>query len=197
MSENNDDGEDICYGHHNLLPGEWLDTAQRICKTSKHDLDNKPNKELEMKIFIDCEYNGMNGQLLSMALVPIDKQFEPFYQEHVIYEPITEWVSENVIPKLNQFTIGRDLRIPCDRLQFQASLMMYLNQYDSLHLIADWPDDIKYFCDLLITGPGMRIDTPSLTMEIRRDLDCISTNPHHALADAITMRDYYLAKGLE
>lgn len=140
--------------------------------------------ELEMKMFIDCEFNGMGGQLLSIALVPEDEQFEPFYREHAVHEPIDAWVQQIVMPKMK--TCG------CFRSHIQADLMAFLGQYDRIHLVADWPDDIKYFCELLITGPGERIDTPPLTMEIRRDLDCDSKNPHHALADATAMRDRYL-----
>jgi hypothetical protein len=53
-----------------------------------------------------------------------------------------------------------------------------------VHLVADWPEDIQHFCEALITAPGLRIDTPPLTMEIRRDLDAVSALPHNALEDA-------------
>ena len=49
---------------------------------------------------------------------------------------------------------------------------------------GDWPEDIEHFCAALICGPGMRINTPPLTMEIRRDLNGASQLPHNALADA-------------
>jgi hypothetical protein len=40
----------------------------------------------------------------------------------------------------------------------------------------------------------MRINTPPLTMEIRRD-DCPSEFPHNALADARGIRKFYLREG--
>jgi hypothetical protein len=43
---------------------------------------------------------------------------------------------------------------------------------------------------VLITGPGTRLDTPPLTMEVLR-VDTVSTNPHNALADATALRDWY------
>lgn len=149
--------------------------------------------KLNMNMFIDCEYNGMGGQLISIALVPEDEQLEHFYRELVINEPVESWVSDNVLPLLNQsqFMQVGGIYAPCSRASLQADLAMYLKQYDSIHVIADWPDDIKYFCDLLITGPGTRIDTPRLTMEIRRDLDCVSEQPHNALADAIAIREQW------
>ena len=67
------------------------------------------------------------------------------------------------------------------------SLCQFLSQFDSAHIVADWPEDISHFCNALIVGPGMRIDTPPLTLEVRRDLPNtadISRVPHNALEDA-------------
>lgn len=151
-----------------------------------------------MKIFIDCEYNGMGGQLLSMALVPInyDQSKDYFYEELLVHEPLQEWVLENVVPKL-EMTRGLFSRLDCPeglgmRPYFQNKLACWLYMYDKVELIADWPDDIKYFCDMLITGPGRCMTTPPLNIEIRRDLDAVSEKPHHALSDALAMRKRYL-----
>jgi hypothetical protein len=59
-------------------------------------------------------------------------------------------------------------------------------------LVADWPEDIQHFCELLITGPGLRLDTPPLTIEIRRDLDAVSALPHNALEDARAIKRKHL-----
>jgi hypothetical protein len=40
----------------------------------------------------------------------------------------------------------------------------------------------------------MRINTPPLTMEIRRDLDAVSEIPHNALADARAIKDLAILK---
>lgn len=135
-----------------------------------------------MNIFIDCEYNGPGGQLVSMALV--DSEMDGFYVELEIHEPIVGWVKDNVVPLLNK-------KYQVSRKQFQEMLERYLSKYERVHLIADWPDDIKYFCESLITLPGERIDTPPLTMEIRRDLDAVSKVPHHARWDAIAIKEQY------
>ena len=55
------------------------------------------------------------------------------------------------------------------------------------------PEDIAHFCQSLIVGPGARINTPHLTMEIRRDLDAVSEIPHNALSDARAIRAVHLA----
>jgi hypothetical protein len=83
---------------------------------------------------------------------------------------------------------------PINRRQFVLLLQIWLLQFPSIHVIADWPEDISHFCQALITGPGERINTPALTMEVRRDLDLIpSATPHNALADAWAIRDSHLA----
>jgi hypothetical protein len=55
-------------------------------------------------------------------------------------------------------------------------------------------EDIAHFCDILTTGPGNRIPTPTLRFEIRRDMDAVvPSQPHNALSDAAAMRDSVLA----
>lgn len=133
-----------------------------------------------MNIFIDVEFNEFGGELISMALVAGD---DIFYEVLYCAEP-KSWVKEHVMPVLEKKPITKEL--------FQTRLAAYLNDFQTIHIIADWPDDIKYFCDTLITSPGERLNTPPLTMEIRRDIDSSkSTTPHNALADAIAIQIAY------
>jgi hypothetical protein len=90
------------------------------------------------------------------------------------------------MPILGKSPINADRKIAWQL--FALSLHGFLKTYDSIHIVADWPEDIKHFCDALIIGPGIRIDTPPLTMEVRRDLDADSELPHNALADARAIR---------
>lgn len=134
---------------------------------------------MNMKIYIDTEFNGYNGQLISMAL--IDENGKEWY-EVLPFGELDAWVNKHVKPVLNKEPIG------C-KIDFQRNLEFYLSQYDSIHIVSDWPEDIKYFCDVLITGPGTRINTPPLTIEVRRDLNTLaSLIPHNALADVRAMR---------
>lgn len=136
-----------------------------------------------MRIWIDCEFNEFGGQLISLALVAEDGC--EWYQALPCLNP-GPWVAEHVMPVLK-------LK-PLDRSLFVFLLHQWLSQFPSIHIIADWPEDIAYFCQALIIGPGMRIDTPPLTMEVRRDLDLIpSAIPHNALADAWAIKDSHLA----
>ena len=136
-----------------------------------------------MRIWIDCEFNEFGGQLISLALVAEDGC--EWYQALPCPNP-GAWVAEHVMPVLKVK--------PINRRQFVLLLQIWLLQFPSIHVIADWPEDISHFCQALITGPGERINTPALTMEVRRDLDLIpSATPHNALADAWAIRDSHLA----
>lgn len=134
-----------------------------------------------MNIFIDTEFNSYKGALISLALVSSDGR--EFYCSVGCDNP-DPWVAEHVMP-----VIG----IPAFSIDWiQTELEDYLSQFESVHLIADWPEDIQHFCETLITGPGTRINTPPLTMEIRRDLDAVSAIPHNALEDAKAIRKRWM-----
>lgn len=127
-----------------------------------------------MNIFIDCEFNGFCGELISMALVA--ENGAEWYEVLPIQGPIDDWVKENVMPILN--------KKPIENLyKFQQSLQAFLNQYNNIHIVADWPEDIALFCKALITGPGKCMRTPPLTMQVIR-IDITSDLPHNALEDA-------------
>ncbi len=133
-----------------------------------------------MKIFIDSEWNGYGGELISLALVSEDHRI--FYEVLGCTSPIP-WVAENVMPKLGKPWITLE--------SLQEQLEFFLGQFGSVHVVADWPEDIMWFCKVLLTGPGVRIDTPPLTMEVLR-ANTVSSNPHNALADATALRDWYV-----
>lgn len=126
-----------------------------------------------MRVWIDTEFNDFKGMLISMALVAEDGR--EFYEVRHCKNPV-DWVAEHVIPILG--------KAPISLREMQVELVKFLAQFDSVHLVADWPEDIQHFCETLITDPGTRLDTPPLMMEIRRDLDAVSALPHNALEDA-------------
>jgi len=127
-----------------------------------------------VNLYLDTEFNDFQGPLISIALVGTD--FDEFYESLGCHDP-SPWVRANVMPVIGIQSITRQ--------GMQQKLMLFLRQYKTVHIIADWPEDIKHLCDLLITGPGTRIDTPPMTFEINRDLDGSSDiMPHNALADA-------------
>lgn len=146
-----------------------------------------------MRMWIDTEFNGFKGELISIAIVAEDGA--EFYEILDVNERLDPWVFRNVIPVLNSHRPDKDNRFgvhfprtPISRSYVQNNLRAFLFGYKKVHLIADWPEDIALFCRLLLTEkPGERIDTPVLTMEITRE-DYVSAVPHNALEDARAMR---------
>lgn len=138
---------------------------------------------------MDTEFNGFNGQLISMALVPMNNEEESFYSELVIKEPVDEWVHKNVVPKLNWAGVSYEV--------FQKQLEEFLMRHTEITIMVDWPDDIVYFCKALITGPGTAIRTPKLSIVIDRDLEYVSEIPHHALHDAVGLRQAFFTRSLK
>ena len=134
-----------------------------------------------MRLWIDTEFNEFRGALISMALVADDGR--EWYEALPCEQP-RPWVAQNVMP----FVGKEPLR---NGIELALSLCFWLRQFDSVHIVADWPEDIAHFCNALIVAPGQRVDTPPLTFEVRRDLPNtadISKIPHNALEDARSLR---------
>lgn len=138
-----------------------------------------------MKLFLDCEFTNFRGQLISMALVA--ENDDEFY-EVVQYktEQCHPWVVENVLPILNKDFIFYE--------DFQIKLRKFLNKYDEIEVIADWPEDFYHFTMALLTGPGEMMNCPKLTMTLERRLNYVSSLPHNALNDAQAIKAGYFKK---
>lgn len=133
-----------------------------------------------MRIWIDCEWSG--DDLISMGMVA--ENGREWYGILHCFDP-EPWVKENVIPVLG----GSEIGTWSDKRTFQIAMQEYLLKFDACHIIADWPEDIAWFCRMLVTGPGKRIGTPPLTLEIDRSLDSKGSRiPHNALEDAKAIR---------
>lgn len=132
----------------------------------------------ETKIYLDTEFNGFQGELISMGLVAENglEFYEVLPYQHMKIDP---WVEQHVIPILNKEPVHKHL--------FQEKLKDYLFQFSEIVIVADWPEDIQHFCAALITGPGMRIPTPKMTFVMDPNLPDTSRYskiPHNALEDA-------------
>ena len=135
-----------------------------------------------MKLFLDTEFNGFGGELMSMALVPETPGQLEFYCELEMYNQLNSWVRDNVVPHL--------ILVPSSRSEFQTKLAAYLNHVGECTIVADWPDDIRYFCESLISGPGERINIHhKLKFELDMNISYTSLVPHNALHDARAIRD--------
>jgi hypothetical protein len=136
-----------------------------------------------MKLWIDCEWNDFKGELISMALVAEDGS--EWYEVLKCANP-SPWVVKHVMCVTQKSSVTK--------ARMQVSLSKYLAKYRTVHIIADWPEDVERFCALLITGPGemLGLRQTRLTFEINRNLDSSESKiPHQALADARSMKLKY------
>jgi hypothetical protein len=147
-----------------------------------------------MRYFLDTEYNGIGGELLSLALVPDDG--DELYLTFRTSGPLLDWVERHVVPYLDSVSE----QLSCPRLSRQDAahaLERYLRHDGDTLIFADWPEDIAQFCNLMITGPGDMIDVRDVNFRLlpmtNFSTAANSKVPHNALHDARALRDHVLA----
>ena len=138
------------------------------------------------KLYLDTEFNAFGGKLMSMALVPMNLELPEFYCEIEMNDQLHPWVRDNVVTHL--------ILVPSTHNMFQQKLAVYLREIGECTIIADWPDDIRYFCESLITGPGDMIRISNIKFELDFGIQYESEVPHNALWDARAIRDSFLKK---
>jgi hypothetical protein len=147
-----------------------------------------------LRYFLDTEYNGWGGALLSLALVP--DHGEELYLTLDWDCALEEWVERNVIPYLD--TVPQQLVSPrLSRTDAARTVAHYLAGDAEPLIVADWPEDVALFNALLVTGPGLMAEVPEITFRLVQ-LPGFSTAanskvPHNALHDARALRDHILA----
>jgi len=145
-----------------------------------------------MRYFIDCEFNGHGGQLLSMALIREDGRS--------IYlciadkpEDLSSWVLMNVWPLVHiQLPVGHTVAYVND---WGSLLRDFVGSDQHPIIIADSPVDIGRFCTVLSTSPDgewVSTDYPAIGFEVH-NVDCYPTTlegavQHNAWWDAQALR---------
>lgn len=125
-------------------------------------------------IYVDCEFNGFGGELISFAMVADDGR--EFYG--VLPEPRTwdKWCYENVFPVLE--------KAPVESYDdFRLAFLEFLRGFRNPTIIADWPADLYHFNSVLL---GLRHEE-SVLVPCQMALvgcDYVSAIPHNALEDA-------------
>jgi hypothetical protein len=143
-----------------------------------------------MKYYLDTEFNGFGGDLLSLALVREDNSsLYLIYDFEGTYDP---WVKANVVPILLDFPDLQGNKFNVNQISAPYAIQNYLLNDNDVHIISDWPDDIRYFCQSIITGPGMMISIPKFTFSVER-VDAYPTKlkgavQHNALWDALALK---------
>ncbi len=155
-----------------------------------------PDSPAPLRYFLDTEYNGWGGALISFALVPEDG--EDLYVTLDVPRPFKPWVERHVVPYLD--TVPPALVSPrMSRIDAASTLAHYLAGDNNPRIIADWPEDLTLITALLVTGPAEMVDLPGATFEFLRlpgfSTAATSKVPHNALHDARALRDHLL--GLE
>jgi len=141
------------------------------------------------RYFLDTEFNEFGGDLISLALVREDG--ESIYLVTECKNP-GAWVAENVIPILGE---GRD-PIWIGPSEFAGRIAVFLNGDSAPTIISDWPDDIRYFCQAVITGPGEMAAIPRLQFQMLR-VNAYPTTlagavQHNAWWDAMALRQMFI-----
>lgn len=132
-----------------------------------------------MRYYLDCEFNGFGGELISMALVSDeDGEFYEIIEIDSEYEP---WVAENVVPHLDKPATFLD--------EFRVKLFAFLKAAPSpVEIVCDWPADVLYLMHTLMGADHAETVMIPMTITIV-DLDEVkSVIPHHALWDARAIR---------
>lgn len=132
--------------------------------------------------------------LLSLALVP--DHGEELYLTLDWDGALEQWVERNVVPYLDM--VPDSLVSPrMSRADAARLIAHYFAGDPDPLIIADWPEDIALLNALLVTGPGVMVDVPSLKFQFV-SLTGFSTAanskvPHNALHDARALRDHVLS----
>jgi hypothetical protein len=140
-----------------------------------------------MRLYLDCEFDGFGGDLISMALVAEDAR-----KWYGIMPPkgagmYQDWVFDNVVPVL--FPLDADI-VATSRWDFNSSLHEFLKQFDNPIIIADWYTDFVHFFQCFQGRDHTESFAYRCSAQLRTDLDgYVSEIPHNALSDALAIRD--------
>jgi len=146
-----------------------------------------------MRYFLDTEFNGFGGELLSLALVRDDGR-ALYLTDGSPDFALDPWVEENVMPVMFAYIASSDVEHSSNvRPEWSRFIEDFLAGDPQPHIVTDWPDDVRYFCQELITGPGKMISTArQINFTILR-IDAYPTSvkdavQHNALWDALALR---------
>ena len=142
-----------------------------------------------MKYYLDTEFNGLGGDLISLALVGDNDKELYLSLTSCLHKEADSWVAENVLKVLNIPSAKANFIHPINIGNYIAN---FLKGDTNPIIIADWPDDIAYFCKALLTGPGQMVDIKKLKFGLIR-IDAYPTTlpnavQHNALWDARALR---------
>ena len=146
-----------------------------------------------MRYFLDTEFDGVGGRLISLALVPEDGGEELYVV--IAGGAREEWVQRHVMPYLD--TVPEPLRLPhLSRRDAAETVSQWLANDQEIEIVADWPEDLAQFSMLLVIAPGDMVAMNPLTLRLVRigGFSCAANSevPHNALHDARALRNHIM-----
>lgn len=141
--------------------------------------------------YIDCEFDGHNGPLISMALVREDVRHLYVMTPH---DPADPWVIQNVMPVLNADRATRRAFLPPHMVS--RCVREFIGAPDRVRFVADSVVDIGRLCQALSTddeGNWRSCELPRIDFTVV-NIDCYPTTlpnavQHNAWWDAMALRE--------
>jgi hypothetical protein len=135
-----------------------------------------------MRIYLDTEFNGFGGSLISAAIY--NPHGESWYEVAEVPKDTLPWVAKNVIPVLGKKPIGYDF--------LRTSLHAYLlNLKFKPTIVADWPEDFVHFCRLICADGGQQLPF-ECSMELVLSGAYEPIIRHNAMEDAKALGKWHL-----
>ena len=142
------------------------------------------------RYYIDCEFDGHNGPLLSMAIVRDDDDYS--IHMRIAQEAKDPWVRKNVMPLMDQHKATQSGIVYINDV---GGVIRAFIDTDEPTIIADSPVDIGRFCAVISTGADggwASADYPFMRFEVH-NVDCYPTTlegavQHNAWWDAMALR---------
>lgn len=146
-----------------------------------------------MRYFIDCEFDGHGGPLLSLAMVAEGGPSLYVTIDEVAFDP---WVRENVFIDMNDYSLVDLVALDIPEREAGSWIRRFLAADQHPIIIADSPVDIGHFCCAISTaehGGWASCDYPLMTFEVH-NVDCYPTTlegavQHNAWWDAMALRE--------
>ncbi|PZQ23137.1 MAG: hypothetical protein DI569_05820 [Sphingopyxis macrogoltabida] len=142
-----------------------------------------------MRYYLDAEFNGFGGALISIGLAPENDSRPPFYGAVSCPDP-TPWVAAHVLPVLEA--------APTTYVELQDAFADYLAADGEAILVADWPEDIVHAARLLVTDDGRRLILSAVGFQLAPVVNFssaeLSAVPHNAYHDAVALRTFCMAR---
>lgn len=150
----------------------------------------------EDRFYIDCEFDGHGGPLLSIALVEEGGRGVHIEADVQAHDP---WVLENVVPLMDRHDATDCTRVAPHEVG--GMIRWFIGDCRRPVIICDSPQDVRYFCVAITTasdGGYASFPLEGMTFEVH-GIDPYPTAlegavQHNAWWDAMALREIFIAQ---